>query len=246
MNDDTTENPVRGLLVGRTFRVEDIAGLGTLDRGHPELVFDVDGAIHGHATVNRIRGTYEVTGSTLTVRGLASTRMAGDEGAMAQEDRLLAFLDQPLTVRAGEPGTGWVLLDDGAAQTRLVDMTGESLRKSGDAGTTLTVSGTVVYPQRMALVPEAVTTVTLEDTALADARSTQLAVQHIVGGQVPIPFELTVQADAIEETAQLAVRARITVDDQLNWTSDTAHLVARDQSTHGVIITVVQVTNDAS
>ena len=246
MNDARNDNLARELLVGRTFRVEDIAGRGTLDRGHPELTFDVDGSLHGQATVNRIRGSYELNGSTLTITGLASTRMASDEGAMAQESRLLSFLEQSLTVLAGDTGTGWVLLDDGAAQTRLVDMTGESLRKSGDAGTTLTVSGTVVYPQRMALVPEAVTTVTLEDTALADARSTQLAVQHIVGGQVPIPFELTVQADAIEETAQLAVRARITVDDQLNWTSDTAHLVARDQSTHGVIITVVQVTNDAS
>lgn len=57
-----------------------------------ELTFG-DGAVFGRGGVNRFRGSYEAgDDGTLTFGGIAGTRMAGPERAMAQENGLLTAL----------------------------------------------------------------------------------------------------------------------------------------------------------
>lgn len=86
---------------------------------------------------------------------------------------------------------------------------------------TLTLSGSVSYRERMALPPDAVLTVTLEDVSLADAPALTLAQTNVRlnGQQVPIPFSLAYPATAVRPGASYAVRARVNVGDQLLFTT---------------------------
>jgi uncharacterized lipoprotein YbaY len=90
-----------------------------------------------------------------------------------------------------------------------------------------TVSGTVTYMVRMALPPEAVVDVQLQDVSRADANAAVLAEERITVGerQVPIPFELKVDAGKIEPNHTYAVRAQILVDGQMRFTSQQAYNV---------------------
>ena len=89
------------------------------------------------------------------------------------------------------------------------------------------VTGTVRYLQRIALPPNAVVEVTLQEVSRLDAAAVLLAEQKIptTGQQVPIPFTLTYDASQIEPRYTYVVRAKITVDGQMRWTSTTAYRV---------------------
>jgi uncharacterized lipoprotein YbaY len=93
------------------------------------------------------------------------------------------------------------------------------------AGTSVT--GTVTYRERMALPANAVVQVSLQDISRADAPAVVLGEQTIETGgrQVPIPFAIPYDAATIDQRMTYAVRARITVDGQLMFTSTTANLV---------------------
>src|SRR5512134_1939006 len=73
------------------------------------------------------------------------------------------------------------------------------------------LSGTVLYRERMALPPDAVIEVRLEDVSRADAPADVLAEQTIAanGRQVPIPFELTYSSARVEPSRRYALRAAI-------------------------------------
>jgi heat shock protein HslJ len=61
----------------------------------PSLTFDDEGRVAGTTGVNRVMGSYEVVGTAgdeLRLGGLATTRMAGPEDAMALEQQFLAAL----------------------------------------------------------------------------------------------------------------------------------------------------------
>ena len=92
---------------------------------------------------------------------------------------------------------------------------------------TASVTGTVIYRERIALPPNAAVRVALQDISLADAPAIVLSEQLIVTGgrQVPIPFALDYDPAAIDPRLTYAVSARITVDGQLLFTSTTATLV---------------------
>lgn len=90
------------------------------------------------------------------------------------------------------------------------------------------LSGTVTYLPRIALPPNAVVHVRLEDVSRADAPAITLAEQTIPteGRQVPIPFELVYDPSRIEASHRYAVRAEIRGGDEgLLWTTDTMHPV---------------------
>jgi uncharacterized lipoprotein YbaY len=89
------------------------------------------------------------------------------------------------------------------------------------------VSGTVTYMARMALPPEAVVDVQLQDVSRADAKAAVIAEDKITVGerQVPIPFELKVDAAKIEPSHTYAVRARILVDGEIRFASEQAYNV---------------------
>jgi uncharacterized lipoprotein YbaY len=87
----------------------------------------------------------------------------------------------------------------------------------------VTVSGTAAYRQRVAMPPEAVLTVRVEDVSRAGAPATVMAESREAFGsrQVPIPFTLKVPRSAIDPRARYSVRATITVNGQLAFTTDT-------------------------
>lgn len=89
------------------------------------------------------------------------------------------------------------------------------------------VMGTVTYRERIALPANAVVQVSLQDISRADAPAVVLGEQTIETGgrQVPIPFAIPYDAATIDERFTYSVRARITVDGQLMFTSTTANLV---------------------
>lgn len=86
----------------------------------------------------------------------------------------------------------------------------------------LDVSGSVSYRVRMALPPDAVLIVRIQDVARADAPARTLAEQRIdlAGQQVPIPFETTVDRDLIGKRARIVVTARIEHRGKLLFISD--------------------------
>jgi len=94
-----------------------------------------------------------------------------------------------------------------------------------------TVTGTVTYLQRIALPPNAVVKVALEDVSLADAPAKILAQKEIptAGRQVPIPFELTLSSADVQPSHRYSVRASIHADGKLLFTSTTSNPVL----THG-------------
>lgn len=90
-----------------------------------------------------------------------------------------------------------------------------------------TVSGTVTYLQRMALPPNAVIQVQLQDVSLADAPAKVVAEQSINLGQrqVPVPFTINYDAAKIDPKHTYSVSARITVDGKLYFLSDKSYPV---------------------
>jgi len=90
-----------------------------------------------------------------------------------------------------------------------------------------TVTGTVTYKHRMALPPDAVVDVSLQDTTLADAPARIVGRTTIAtrGAQVPIPFRIDYDPAGIDPSHRYTVRATITVDGKLLFTSPTAYPV---------------------
>jgi uncharacterized lipoprotein YbaY/heat shock protein HslJ len=99
----------------------------------------------------------------------------------------------------------------------------------GDASATVT--GSAAYRQRVAMPPDAVLTVRVEDVSRADALAPVLAETSEPFGarQVPIPFSLKVPSKAIDPRFSYAVHATITVDGQLRYTTTRSYVVL----THG-------------
>ena len=90
-----------------------------------------------------------------------------------------------------------------------------------------TVTGTVNYRHRMALPADAVVDVSLQDTTLADAPARIVGQTTIAtrGAQVPIPFRIDYDPSGIDPSHRYTVRATITVDGRMLFTSPTAYPV---------------------
>jgi uncharacterized lipoprotein YbaY len=102
------------------------------------------------------------------------------------------------------------------------------------------VTGTVAYLPRIALPPQAVVEVKLLDVSRADAPAITIAEQIIPtnGRQVPIPFSLSYDPEAIEQRYRYAVQARILVNDRLLWISTTQYPVITQGNPSSVDILV--------
>lgn len=89
-----------------------------------------------------------------------------------------------------------------------------------------TLKGEIVYRERIALPPNAKVTVQLADVSLADAPAAIIGEQQIsTTGQVPIKFEIRFDPSVIQPNMTYALQARISVDNQLWFTTDTRHQV---------------------
>lgn len=94
--------------------------------------------------------------------------------------------------------------------------TGNSRRRcktTTPLGSFIELSGSVTYLARIALPPDAILTIKVEDVARADAAATVLAEQRyeLAGAQVPIPFKLTLDRDLAGQRARLTISARIDI-----------------------------------
>jgi putative lipoprotein len=98
---------------------------------------------------------------------------------------------------------------------------------AGKADCFKTVSGSVAYRQRIAMPPEAVLTVRVENVSRAEAPAVLLAETSEPFGerQVPIPFSLQVPSASIDPRFSYAVRASITVNDELRFTTTRSYPV---------------------
>lgn len=85
----------------------------------------------------------------------------------------------------------------------------------------LTLTGSATYRERIALPPDAMLTVTLEDVSRADAPAVTLAqsTAPTSGRQAPLGFSLIYPAAAVRPEAVYAARARITVGERLLFTT---------------------------
>lgn len=112
---------------------------------------------------------------------------------------------------------------------------------------TATVTGNVTYRQRIALPPNAVVKVRLQDVSRADARAILLDEQAIPtnGKQVPIPFTLNYNPQQIQPNHTYAVSAQIWVDGNLHWVSTTQHpVITNGNPSRDITITMRQMSRD--
>jgi putative lipoprotein len=107
------------------------------------------------------------------------------------------------------------------------------------------ISGNVSYLQRIALPPDAVLIVRIQDVSRADAPARILAEQRIelAGRQVPIAFQTTVDRDLIGKRARITAAARIERGGKLLFISDKSYPVIRNGQAVPVEMTLKQVTS---
>lgn len=104
-------------LLGREWRIEDMAGRGVIDSSHASLQFLADGHLAGSATCNRMAANYESEGSSLTISPVATTMMACPEALMNQEQAFLALLEKVQSYRVDDTGALVLTTSDGKTIT---------------------------------------------------------------------------------------------------------------------------------
>ena len=93
------------------------------------------------------------------------------------------------------------------------------------------LDGEVFYLQRIALPPNAVLSVSLQDVSLADAPAVILDEQKgPIKGQVPLPFHLSYDPVQVNPGHRYSVSARIEADGKLLFITTDHHAVQLDGS----------------
>lgn len=199
-------------LIGQ-WAVTSIGALDTTAIG-PTIEFTADGTVHGFAGVNRFNGTYAATDGEIEFGPMMSTMMAGPDDAMTVEQCLLLAL---VDTQSATIGDGVLTIGSGG--------TAVTARPTADtAPAVVVVGGTVTYLERMALPDGAVVTIQINDVSLADAPSVTVAEAVITPfHQVPIPYAVAVMGSAFEDGHRYSLSVRISIDDELLFTS-TEHL----------------------
>lgn len=108
------------------------------------------------------------------------------------------------------------------------------------------ITGTITYRERIALPANALVIVTLQDISLADAPATVIAKHRFETGgtQVPFKFDLAFDPRKIKPHHTYSVSARIEVEGQLRFISDTVYPVITDrQQTSHVDLVLVGVSH---
>jgi putative lipoprotein len=190
-------------------------------RKAPTLRLDsAAGTAAGTTGVNQFTGDYEIDGPSLKFAPAAVTRRAGFPEAMELETRYLEMLSK---VDAWQVSDGKLEL---MAATEVVASFTTAAEASDDEASSASITGTASFRERIALPPQAVFEATLEDVSRADAAAEVLGKVRIdPAGNPPYAFEIFYDPGAIDERHTYVTRAKVTVDDELVFTSDTAHPV---------------------
>jgi len=83
-----------GLLAGTTWQLQLLGTQGALEAQQPTLEFDKGNKISGTGSCNHFNGTVTVSGKSMSVSPLASTRMACAAALNQQEQTYFAALQQ--------------------------------------------------------------------------------------------------------------------------------------------------------
>lgn len=81
-------------LLGAEWVVENIADAGVIDNSRASLQFLPEGRLAGSGTCNRLLGSYQTEGQTLSFSNTGTTMMACPPALMNQERKLLDLLTQ--------------------------------------------------------------------------------------------------------------------------------------------------------
>lgn len=98
----------RDLMIGQ-WTITAIDGAPVPDASEATLEFTSDGVVGGNATLNRLRGSYEIADGVLRFSRLVTTRRAGPPQLMEQERRVLAAMEA--TARVNRDGDELLLCD---------------------------------------------------------------------------------------------------------------------------------------
>ena len=114
--------------------------------------------------------------------------------------------------------------------TNNADTSAVAMQSTNEAVNLQSITGSVLYRERIALPDTAVVSVTLEDVSLADKAAEVIATDSFVTGgkQVPFEFKLDYDASKIVPNHRYNVRAKIAVDGKLHFTTDTFTPVITD------------------
>jgi heat shock protein HslJ len=130
MSSDSTAD----LVVGSLWDVVEVEGAPVLAGTSPQLQLDAEGRVAGRATVNRLMGSYTLTGDVLVLGPLATTMMMGPEDHMQQEQRVLTALQRELRVAPGDTDDELLLVSEaGTTRLRLAADTGGTDTDGSDA-----------------------------------------------------------------------------------------------------------------
>jgi putative lipoprotein len=105
------------------------------------------------------------------------------------------------------------------------------------------VTGQVVWRERIMLPPQTKVIVRLQDVSLADAPARILSEAVIPAQTPPVAFSLGYDPATISPTARIAISARVEVDGQLRFISDTHIAVINGGPTKDVTVLVKGVGN---
>lgn len=105
------------------------------------------------------------------------------------------------------------------------------------------VTGEVYYLERIALHPNSIVKVELQDVSLMDAPAKTISVQEFETANLgpPWAFELSYDPEKIDPKHRYSISARITLEDQLLFISDTHHGVITQPTDDPLKIRLVKV-----
>jgi uncharacterized lipoprotein YbaY len=184
----------------------------------PATISFADGQVSGSSGCNSFSAAYTVNGDELTVGPAASTMMACEEAVMDQEQLFLENLGKAASYELVEDQLN-ILDAEGNVLLTFEQGGAEAAEGAEAAPLSGILTGTVSYMQRIALIPGSVIEVKIEDTSVADVAAPVIASQTITttGENVPIPFELSYDPAQIDPQMSYSMRARITVNGELQW-----------------------------
>lgn len=182
--------------------LNDGTAFAPVDPSRYTLQLSAEGQAAVQADCNRGSGRYYVSDNRIVVGPLATTRALCPPGSLSDE-----YLRQLQDVTS-------YLTRDGELIMEIKFDSGSMRFSRGAAALTpaAAVTGAVTYRERIALPPDSVVTVQIQDTSRADAPAIVIGEQVIptMGRQVPIPFSVSYDPAAIDPRFRYTLSVRIT------------------------------------
>jgi putative lipoprotein len=214
---DTVSQNTQAGLGGTSWRLVKFQGgdettLTPDDPAKYTIAFETDGRLRARIDCNRGMGTWKSSAPPQLEFGpLALTRALCPPGSL--HDQLVRQWPYVRSYVMRDGHLFLSLMADGGIY--------EFEPMSGEQGMKRAVRGTATYRERIAMPPGAVFEATSQDVSRADAPAVVTGRAHLENpGNPPIKFEIPYDPSTIDSRRSYAVRARITVDGTLFFTTD--------------------------